>query len=417
MAKEKIIEFKKVEISTSGLKIVKPPELSFKVEVELDKKMEKVAAKDTLLVQELQDAAKEVFDQTKKTVEKKVKLFDDLIQGMVDKGEKPDAIKKQLDGLNKAIEQDVAVGEKGAEAAVEAAFEKLKSKRKEWKKFKIKAACSIGKTVAGLAVSIGLMASAPFTGGASAALSIIGFVKSGITIAKEIGKLAAGIETAVKVLEKELAFVEATAKNKGLYASNEVAATLITEFVGVAQPSIKACQEQGDTVSAQHAKLVGKVHDAAEDLGAIMTKTVELRDGLRTEAEARLKKLPMTAAAKAAQKKLIEKNIDDALKTAEKAVDDQIKRVQTMYAEVKGWEPKVKTLADRVEDLSIKDPKGLKVFREGVKLSAIALGAIDGNKIADSADKLAQGLVPAATTYVYDKVVSKTMDGTVFDAA
>jgi len=52
-----------------------------------------------------------------------------------------------------------------------------------------------------------------------------------------------------------------------------------------------------------------------------------------------------------------------------------------------------------------------------LKFAALALSPIDGNSIASSAKSLGLGVGGAVGGYVYDKISSKVLDGTVFDAA
>ncbi len=248
MTKHTVMDKKNVEINVSGLRMVKPPALSFKVVVELDKKMEKGAEKDPLLIQEFQNAAMEVYDQTVKTIEQKCKVFDKGFLEMVSKGASKSDLKKQLDGLNNAIKNDVKVAEKAAEIQVAKAWASLQKKRKEWSKFRIKIATTIVGTLAGLAVSIAAMATSPFSGGAGAALGIIGFVKSGVTLATEIGKIAISIDAAKKVVELNLKVVETAAKKSGVYAANEISGAVFSEFVGISQPTIKSTEGAADTL-------------------------------------------------------------------------------------------------------------------------------------------------------------------------
>ncbi|WP_331252395.1 hypothetical protein [Ruegeria lacuscaerulensis] len=415
MVKHVVMDMKKVPIKVTGLEMVKPPELSFKVVVELDKKMEKGVEKDPLLQQEFQASASEVLEQTKKTIEQKCKVFDKAFVQMVNKGASDKDMQKQLKGLNDAIKNDMKIAEKGAELAAQKAWTKLQAKKKEWKKFKIKVAVSIAGTVAGLAVSIAAMATSPFSGGAGAAFGILGLIKSGVSLAKDIGKLATDIDTAKKHLLVELKVVEKAAQNKGLYAANEISAAVLNEFVGVAQPSIKTVEDAADTLKAKYAQMVVKVHDLSKKLNKVLKEQDKLKAEFLKEVASKLKKHPVKD--KKAQLTMISKALDTALAPNYKAVDEAISKVQIMYADTRTWAPKIKDLMKRVAQLKIKDPKGLKVFREGLKFAALATSPIDGNAIANTTKDLALGVGGAVGGYAYDKITSKALDGTVFDAA
>lgn len=415
MVKHVVMDFKNLDIKVSGLEMVEPPKLSFKVVIDLDKKMEKGADKDPLLQQEFQAAASDVLEQTKETIEKKCKIFDKLFVQMVNKGASEKEMEKQLKGLNDAIKNDVKVAEKGAELAAAKAWSDLQKKRKEWSKFKIKIGVSIVGTLAGLAVSIAAMATSPFSGGAGAAFAIIGFIKSGVSLAQDVGKLAINIDQSKAILVKNLAVVEKAASNPALNATNEVSAAIFQEFLGVSQPSVKTVEDAADTLKAKYAQMVVKMHDLSKTLAKILKEQDKLKKEFLTEVSKRLKKHPIKD--KKAQLVMISKALDTALAKNYDAVQSAIDRIQFMYGDARKWADNIKDLMKRVKALTIKDPKALKVFREALKFAALGLSPIDGNSIATGTKDLALGVGGAAGGYVFDKLASKALDGTVFDAA
>ncbi|WP_264214498.1 hypothetical protein [Leisingera thetidis] len=415
MVKHVVMDMKNVDIKASGLEMVVPPKLSFKVVVELDKKMEKGVEKDPLLQQEFHAGASEVFEQTRDTIEKKCKVFDKAFVEMVNKGADEKTMAKQLKGLNEAIKNDIKVGEKAAELAAQKAWANLQKKKKEWSKFKIKIGVSIAGTLAGLAVSIAAMATSPFSGGAGAAFAIIGFIKSGVSLAKDIGKLAVNIEQSKVILVKNLAVVEKAASNPKLNAANEVSAAVFQEFLGISQPSVKTVEDAADTLKAKYAQMIVKMHDLSKTLNKILKQQEKLKKEFLTEVGKKLKKHPIKD--KKTQLVMVSKALDAALANNYDAVQSAIDKIQIMYGEARDWASKIKDLMKRVTALTIKDPKALKVFREGLKFAALALSPIDGNSIATGAKDLALGVGGAAGGYAYDKITSKALDGTVFDAA
>ncbi|MEW2914731.1 hypothetical protein [Leisingera sp. JC11] len=415
MVKHVVMDMKNVDIGASGLEMVDPPKLSFKVVVELDKKMEKGVEKDPLLQQEFHAGASEVFEQTRDTIEKKCKVFDKAFVEMANKGADKKDMEKQLKGLNDAIKNDIKVGEKAAELAAQKAWTSLQKKKKEWSKFKIKVGVSIAGTLAGLAVSIAAMATSPFSGGAGAAFGIIGLIKSGVTLAKDIGKLAINIHQSKAILVKNLVVVEKAASNKALNATNEVSAAVFQEFLGISQPSVKTVEDAADTLKAKYAQMVVKMHDLSKNLNKILKQQEKLKKEFLAEVGKKLKKHPVKD--KKTQLVMISKALDTALAKNYAEVQKAIDKIQIMYADARGWANNIKDLMKRVKALTIKDPKALKVFREGLKFAALALSPIDGNSIATGAKDLALGVGGAVGGYAYDKITSKVLDGTVFDAA
>lgn len=415
MVKHVVMDFKNLDIKVSGLEMVEPPKLSFKVVVELDKKMEKGVEKDPLLQQEFHAAASAVLEQTKDTIEKKCKVFDKLFVQMVAKGASDKDMEKQLKGLNDAIKNDVKVAEKAAELAAQKAWASLQKKKKEWSKFKIKVGVSIGGTLAGLAVSIAAMATSPFSGGAGAAFGIMGLIKSGVSLAKDVGKLAINIDQSKVILEKNLVVVEKAAANRALNATNEVSAAVFQEFLGISQPSVKTVEDAAETMKAKYAQMIVKMHDLSKTLNKILKEQEKLKKEFLAEVAKKLKKHPVKD--KKTQLVMISKALDTALAKNYAAVQSAIDKIQTMYGNARDWAGKIKDLMKRVDALTIKDPKALKVFREALKFAALATAPIDGNSIATGAKDLALGVGGAAGGYVYDKITSKALDGTVFDAA
>lgn len=413
MAKYTVMDFKKVAISKAGLEIVAPPELSFKVEFELPKEIEKEAAKDPLLQQEFKDAAREIMDFTVDMVEKKLKIFDKLFTEMVKRGADDKAMKKQIDGLNAAIKNDMTVAQVMAKDNVMKAWDDLVAKKKEWKKFKIKIALTIVATVVGLAVSIAAMASAPWSGGAGAAFAIIGFIKAGTTLAQEIAKIAMDIDAARKQLEVHLAVVEKASSNKALNAVNEVTAAVFQEFLGIAQPNVKSCGTACDTLKAKYAEMVVDVHNLAKKLQGALDSQDKLKKEFMGEAAKRIKAHPTPD--KAGQLKKIEAQFNKELEKGGGIIMEKIGKIHELYADTKKWAPTVGKLAAQVKALEIKDPKALKIFREALKFLALATQIFDGNSVATKAKDVGMGIVTAGGLYAYDKLSSRAIGDTVFD--
>ncbi len=406
---------KKMDVKVPGLKMVKPPALNMSVKVTLDKKIAKEAEKDPLLIQEFSNACLEIYEQTNDTIRKKCVVFDKVFLTMVEKGADQKVMDKQLSGLNNAIKNDVKIAEKACELAVKAAWKDLQSKRKEWKNFKIKIVSTIGATLAGLAVSIAATVTSPFSGGAGAVIGIAGFIKSAATLVTEVGKIAITIEQSKVVLETNLAVVEKAAKNSGVFAANEISAAVLNEFVGISQPSIKTCDSAMSTLSAKYAQIVVKVHDVSRKLNKVLKDQDKMRKDFLKDVDKRLKGHP-TPSPKAV-KKIIEKQLDDALAKSYTEVQALIDKIPLMYNDVVKWKKPIENLSKRMKKLELKDSKGLKVLREILKLAGVGLAVIDGNKIAKGAQDLGMGLGAAAASYTYDKIFSKAVDGTIFDAA
>jgi hypothetical protein len=86
-----------------------------------------------------------------------------------------------------------------------------------------------------------------------------------------------------------------------------------------------------------------------------------------------------------------------------------------MYADTKKWAPEIKTVSERVSKLELKDSKGLKLFREGLKIATLGLSVLDGNGVATKAEDIGMGVGGAVGGYAFDKISSKAIDGSAFD--
>jgi hypothetical protein len=400
------------DITVSGLKILEVPKgWSFKVDIELDDKIIKTVQKDTILLQEFNTAALKAYEQTCTAIKSKYTNFEKLLQGMVDKGAPPAEVEKHVKGLNASIEQDKKIGHVGAEHAVQAVWAKWQPKQKEYLKYKIKIAVTIIGAAAGLAISIGLMAATPFTGGASAAFSIIGMFKSAVTLGKEIASAWAEIETSQKVLDKYMKAVEAIAKkNKALSKGNEYTAAVVRQFLGEAQPNIKGCMTQLETIEKKLAGLEVKTHNLGKTLNGILDEQEKLRDGFMKEVNARLGKHPSKEAP--AQIKLIEARLDKVIEANTTKVQAAINKVMELYKRFKDAEKTTEDLGKRVEPL--KELRGLdnKILENVIYFVDLPLGALNGNAFATQSADLVQGLVPVASSMAYDKISGAVLDKT-----
>lgn len=415
MPKYEVLKKNKVSVSAAGMTVVEPPTIDFKIEVDIDKKIFDEAKADPLLRKKFADQAQTILDQTQKSVQNRCKVFDKLFQGMIDKGEDIKVVKKNLAGLNKALQDDYKVAIVAAKMGVQSVWDALVATHKAWKKFKIKIAVSIIGTLAGIGAGIAALVTSPFTGGVGGAVAILGFIKAGVTLAQDIKKIAIGIDAAKKEFLGHLTVIEKTAKSKGLYAGNEVSGAIFQEFLGISQPTIKSCDECFSTLQAKHAQLIVNNHKLSKNLQKAYDEHKNFRKDFEAEAKKRLKKHPTSR--KDAELKKIMKQLDSEIKASQAKIKSGWDDCLAMYDSNKKMAGEIGKLGKRVKAIQIKDPKGLKVFREGLKFAALGLAPIDGNGIATKSGDLALGIGSTVGSYAYDKIASKALDGTVFDAA
>jgi uncharacterized protein YhaN len=401
------------DVTISGLKMLKAPEKwSFIVNVEFDDKVFKQVEKDAVLLQEMKEVAQKVYKQTCETVKSKYKAFEALFQGMIDKGAKKDAVDAQMAGFNKSLEGDRDVGEKAAQQLVMSVWTKYAAKKQEYNKYKIKIFVTIAGAVAALAVSIGLMASAPFTGGASAAVSIIVLFRSAVTIAKEIGSAAAEIETSQKALEAYLKEVGKVAKK--IPKANEYTAAVVKQFLGEAQPHIKSCGSQLETINAKLTGLEVKMHDCSVKLNEILDAQQKLSADFKKEAAARLSKHPGKDAP--GQLNLISSRLDAYLQNNVKSVQQYIQKIAGLSTRLKEAQKTTEELEKQVKPLMALRGLDNTILENVLYFVDMPLGALTGNAMATASSDLVAGLVPVAASMAYDKITGAVLDKTLLVA-
>lgn len=398
------------DIAVAGLKYVTPPKLSFDVSVEFDDKIFKQIKDDGILLEDMGDAIDKVYTQTCNSIKSKLNAFEKLAATMVDKNAPPAELKKQLDGLNKSIEQDKDIAKVACEQAVTQCWKTYSGKKKEYTKYKIKIVAKIIGAAAALATSIALTATTPFTGGLSAAVSIVGMVKSTITIGKELGSAWMEVETANKVLVKNLKVVEAACKKVAKKKANEYTSMLFNQFVGISQPCIKTCISQMDVCQQKLNGIEIKTHDASIKLNKILDEQEVLRAQFMKEVTEKLSKHSSPKAKD--QIKLIEKRIDALMSTSYSAVQKQIETTTKLHKRFKDAEKTLDGLRPRVNEIAKLRSLDEKIVENLLVLVDFPLGALNGNVMAKETTDLVNGLVPVATSFVYDKLCGKVLDGT-----
>jgi hypothetical protein len=400
------------DVTISGLKVLAPPKgWKFTVDVDFDAKIVKSIEKDTILLKEMNEAASKVYKQTCDSIKGKYTAFEKLFQGMVDKGAPKSVIDQNLAGFNKSLDSDREIGQIGARQAIEGVWKKWASKKKEYLMYKIKIGVTIFGAAASLIVSIALMAATPFTGGASAAIGIVGMWKSALTIGKEIVSAAAEIEKSQKVLSTYMKAVEAIAKKgKAAAKANEYSAAFVKQFLGEAQPNIKGCGSQLGTIQQKLTGVEVKAHQCGKTLNGILDAQEKLRVEFMKEVTAKLGKHPSKDAP--AQIKLIEARLQTLLNANYTQVQIFLGKTETIHARFKAAEVETEKLDARLKPLMALRGLDNKIIENLLYFVDMPLGALNGNALSTASSDLVQGLVPVASSMAYDKITGVVLDKT-----
>ena len=401
--------------ASGTLKVIEPPTGShFAVTVEFDAKIIKTIEKDPLLQQQMQVAAKKVYDELIDAIADNVKKADK--EGI--KLEDTNQLKK-LPQLKIALDHDndraEAKAASEAQADVQKVWESLKSKHEEYKQYKIKAAVSVAAGAGGLAVSLALVGGSVATGGASAAFGVIGTIKSGLALAEQITSLALSAEMALKVLRVEIqtlhANLAASMAKKYAVQANEYAAAVVKTFVGISQPTVKKCREHLETVEQKINGIDLDSHELAKDLNKILADIPSFKKAFLASARTRLEKHPSSKAM--AQLAGITSRLEAYVTPTEKEVAKLIDNIHALQA-------RVKTTSGHVDELGVKlnfmegkiDTKGPAYLEMALKAIDVPLALIgDGNAMVKGVGDFAKNLAPSVADFAIDRVSAKVFDG------
>jgi len=395
----------------SGLTQIKAPtNVTFVIKVDFDAKIEKAALADPLLRKEFEDAAQDTIARFVEFVGLKMKATEQEVVRLLgaNKTTEVEAAKKKM---NADIEQMRGSSQQFGVMQVNRAWTDLSKKKKEYQKYKIKIVVTIGSAVAGLATSIAMMAAAPWTGGASAALSIIGMVKSGVVIAKESAAAAMELETAARSLQGQLKIVAALwKKNKAAAHGAEIGAAVIKQFLGEAPPNIKSCQ---DWLYKCEQKLNGIVvgnHKLSKQMELMKAGMSKLESDFMAEAKKRLEKHPSGKGA--AQLTKVRTQFHAAVDATETKILDAQKKLLLQVDRAKDGTKTVAGLKKQVDALAGYRGTAYKVIDNLLLLSDVAVSGLSGNNLVQTFTDMAGSFGAAVTSLGIDRVAKVALDGT-----
>ncbi len=394
----------------AGLTHIKPPTgVEFVVTVNFDAKVEKAAIKDPLLIAGFDRAAADTVDRFVQLVGLKMRNADQLIQKALE-ANKPADVEAAQKKMNADIEQMRGSAQLFGAQEVQRVWDELAKRKKDYTKYKIKITVTIGSAAAGLATSIALMAASPWTGGASAALSIIGMVKAAGVIAKECALAAADVEKVAVALNTQLKLVEKVWRSKVAGHASEVAASVVNQFIGQPPPSIKACDDLLGRCEQKVNGIIVRAHDLSKRIEEMKKGMSKLHVDFMAEAKKRLEKHPSGKGA--AQLATVQKQYFIAVEGVERQIQEAREKVnrQLERAEVVGQT--VKSLKVRVETLKGNRGVAYKIIDTALLGLDVATSGLSGNGLVQTFNDMAGTFGAAATSLAIDRIAKKALDGT-----
>lgn len=402
----------KLEVMTA------PSSMGFKVELQVDAGILKAVAADPLVNQQMRDAVKAVYDTLVEDIGKNLQATDKGAVKLRDNNE-ADKMKKLVDVVNRGIlgARDVAV--QRAEKEALACWAKLVAKRSEYRKYKVQIVAKVTLGLAGLGVSIGLLAGGVVSFGASSIPGIVGMVKSVASIGSQLKSAHEEIETSQKRLEKNLKIIEerfigARGQFTKAGKAQEVGVTLAAQFLGTTGPFaiVPNIKESVSALDVIKKKLVGvdvNTHDAAKNLNKILESLDAARKKFLDDVDKKLSKVPGPKAK--ADTKQIRDALDKELSPFVSQVESALKSLIEFQNRFKTAEPRVKAADVRVTELTKLKGLGWKVFENALVFSDLALSFTDPGQYANVSETLA-GVLSAAGGLAADKITKKVFEGT-----
>lgn len=402
------------DLKMSDLRALVPPKFTFKVELAIDSGVYKQLEKDGLMLQEMNRMYQEVYATTVKAIRSKLKAYDGMVQTAIDKNAPKAELQKLVDGLNKSFEEDKRVAEAACEQQAGKMWVDLCRKRTEYTKYQIKIVTTVIGAAAGLATSIALMASTPFTFGASTVPGILGMVKSATTLATELGSAAMSVEQCQSMLAKQIGTVEAAKKRLGKpgMVINDASAAVVKEFLGISQPCIKSCQDQCGTMIAKLKGAEIRCHELSKLLNGVLDKQEKFRQEFIAGAQKRAQSSPSTKAK--ADVKLIEERLEKKLFANYEQVQAMLEKTTEAYKAFQKAGAEADRLKKRVDELGDR-PALLKVLTGVLALKDLALMSVGGQGLVKVAE-LVTNVTPSSAGWAWDRLTEGVLDGTFLGA-
>lgn len=404
----------KLAKEAGGLKLVAPPaNVAFLIKVNFDGKIEKAAMADPLLRQDFEDAGQDTIALFVEFVGKKMKATETQVAKLLDQNKLAEAIAAN-DKMNKDIEMMRLSAQQFGVQQVNKAWTELQKKKKEYLKYKIKIVVTVSAAVAGLAVSISLMAAAPWTGGASAALSIIGMINAAVTISKELVAAGMEVETAAKSLGVQIKAVEAIFKaSRAAGHANEISGTVLTKLLGQAQPSIKGCTDWMGRCENKLNGLEIKNHALAKSIQSLINAMPLLEGKIMADVQKQLKTHPSPKAM--GQLGQVKKQYHNAIDAAEDKITASQKSLLAQVARFKAANVVVTKLSKAVKELEKNRGVPYRILDNVLLLYDLALTPLSGNNLVSGAADIASNVAPTAALFVIDRIQKLASEGTVLE--
>ncbi len=340
-----------------GLELKKP--LMCKVTLDVDDGAYKALDKDPLLQAKITEAASDVYKlvMTKLSAELKKADAAYVKTNVVKEREK---IIKDFEATAKDLLGKLV---KAGAASAQKAWEEVKKTKSEYMKYKVKA--GIDLAIDGLNV-VGGIAGAVGSGGFSLIISLYGIIKTLISMAMKVYKLAIDADKMQKKVTKGLAKVEKSMnkKKKELSGAKDTGKAFINSLLGADFiPTVSSVKSDNDQYLSKIQGVDVNSHSLAKKLQDVLKEMDKI-----------MKKPDVQSSAK----------IQKAMGKLQGSTAKLIEKVIAMQEKVKEGKDFQKDTADKIKEIESFQPKKWKVIQKGFILTDIVLAGGDYSKAGEA---------------------------------
>ncbi len=244
---------------------LKVPDLTFRVEVPVDKGITEAWKKDPLFRAKMSEAATKIGDSIQRQMVMATKGWDAKAEQA-----KADAAARKavLAGYQALVKEQVDLAVGAVERDTAKVWADLCKTKKDYSKYKWKAGLKVSLGAARRITSIAITASAGASFGATAIPGILAMVRTAAQLAQQCKALCDELETTVKQLKTNMRVVVAAYKevSSTRVAAQEMAVLLVQKVLVVELPSIGKCETLLGRGRDKTNGVIVRAHDMAKKL-------------------------------------------------------------------------------------------------------------------------------------------------------
>ncbi len=363
-------------------KAIKGKKLPFRVSLDVDSGAYDAVRKDALLQAKITEAASGKYKTYMKVMASSLKKHDAAYQKAKDQ--------KTGDKILAAFEKDFKSNTRAfvadAQKAAQKAWEDVKTTKAEYRKYQIKAGVDLALDSLSLAGGVIGTAGAVATGGWGLIVSLYGVIKTLISVAMKVYKLAIDADKMQKRVTTGLKKVQKSydRKRKELSGAKDTGKAFINSILGADFiPSLTSVKADNDQYKSKIQGVDVGAHKLAQKLNQVL---------------AQIDKIEAMPEVKTSKKM---KPVIKKLRSATANLIDKIINMQGQVAKGKAFN---QNTARAIKELESLEPKKWKYIQKGLPIIDIALAGGDFSKAGEALLGIASAAATEADKQLLDKV-------------